>query len=255
MKCSGLTVSFFSQGKRIKALEDLSFSTRRGEFLCIVGPSGAGKTTLLRAIAGLIPIDAGSISPDQPGRALLVRQEASVFPWLTVLDNATFGLEMQGMPEDERRCRALPYLERFGLLGRENDYPRQLSVGMKQRVAVIQAMLADPAVLLMDEPLAGLDCQTRWQVQSELLDLWEQVSHRTVILVTHDVDEAMMMSDRILVLSRQPGRVVAEIPVSLPRPRGLGVLLTPEALALKRRILAHLGFAVEELSNAFRVGC
>jgi len=252
LQCSALGVSFVSQGRRIEALRELTFSARRGEFLSIVGPSGSGKTTLLRALAGLIPLDHGSVSRSDDGRMILVRQEGSVFPWLTVLENATFGLELQGVRREERERLARPYLERFGLALREHDYPRQLSVGMKQRVAVIQALLADPSVLLMDEPLAGLDCQTRWQVQGELLDLWEQEGHRTVILVTHDVDEALLMSDRVLVLSRQPGRVVAEIEVDLPRPRGLATLLTPEALSLKRRILAHLGFAVEELVHAFR---
>lgn len=250
MKCNGVGISFESRNKRVEALQGLSFETKPGEFLSIVGPSGAGKTTLLRMLAGHIAPDSGSVEQSGTGKTILVRQEGGVFPWLTVLQNATFGLEMQGVERAEREKRAMPLIARFGLAGREGDFPNQLSVGMKQRVAVIQAFLTDPELLLMDEPLAGLDCQTRWEVQCELLELWEQQDHRTVVLVTHDVDEAILLSDRVIVLSRQPGKVVAEVDVTLSRPRELAQLLTPEAQDLKRRILASLGFAVEEYANA-----
>lgn len=251
LQCEELSVAFESRGRRIDALRDLTFASRPGEFLAIVGPSGCGKSTLLRALAGLQKPDAGRITNPAAGRTILVRQERGVFPWFTVLQNAAFGLEMQGVPRAERENRARPMLARFGLSSRERDYPLQLSVGMRQRVALIQAMVTDPAVLLMDEPLAGLDYQTRWEVHAELLGLWEQERRRTMILVTHDVEEALLLSDRILVLSRQPGQVTAEIEVTLPRPRDLSLLLTPEALELKRRILANLGFPVEDLAHAY----
>lgn len=254
MRCEGLGVSFVSGAQRTAALRDLTFATHPGEFLSIVGPSGCGKTTLLRVLAGFIQPEHGIVERPEGRRTILIRQEGSVFPWLNVMDNATFGLEMMGVGRRERERRARPYLERFGLAGREKDYPVHISVGMKQRVAVIQALLADPELLLMDEPLAGLDSQTRWAVHGELLELWEQQGHRTILLVTHDVDEALLLSDRVLVLSRQPGRVVGEVEVSLPRPRGMPDLLTPETLALKRRILTHLGFAMKELALAFPGG-
>jgi NitT/TauT family transport system ATP-binding protein len=250
MICDRVGLSFHTRDRKIEALRNLSFQSRPGEFLSIVGPSGAGKTTLLRILAGHLKPDTGIVSCPPTAKNILVRQEGGVFPWLTVLENATFGLEIQGVGRKERQNRALPLLARFGLAGRESDYPNQLSVGMKQRVALIQALLTDPEVLLLDEPFAGLDCQTRWEVQGELVEVWEQQQQRTVILVTHDVDEALPLSNRVLVLSRQPGRIVAEIEVSLPRPRDLSMLLTVEALRLKRRILGHLGFPIEDLKSA-----
>ncbi|MFN7923105.1 MAG: ABC transporter ATP-binding protein [Bryobacteraceae bacterium] len=254
MECNRVTVSFETSGKSVEVLRDLSLSAHPGEFLSVLGPSGCGKTTLLRSLAGLVQPDSGTVSGPKNGRAVMVRQECSVFPWLNVLDNAAFGLEIQGVPRPERERRAQTMLARFGLAGRELDYPTRLSAGMKQRVAIVQALVTEPEVLLLDEPLAALDCQTRWEVQTELLDHWERQSHRTVILVTHDVDEALLMSDRIVILTRQPGSVLAEIDVPLPRPRDLASLMSPEALELKRRIMRYLGFAVEELPYAFRAG-
>jgi len=172
-----------------------------------------------------------------------VSQEHSLFPWMTVLENAAFGCEMQGVPRREREDRARELLHRLGFAGRECAYPHELSLGMKQRVAVARCFLSDPAVMLMDEPFAALDCQRRLVLQQELLDLWEQ-NHKTVIFVTHDVEEAILLSDRILVFSRQPGRIVAEIPIQLPRPRTAAITLTEEFLLLKRRLAAELGMEV-----------
>lgn len=245
MRCDGLCVSFTSEGQPIPALRDVSMEVRAREFLGIVGPSGCGKTTLLRALAGLVEPSAGRIdyAPSRDGgksRVLLVFQEDGLFPWMNVLDNAAFGLEMQGVSRSERESRARELLTRYGLAGREQAYPHQLSVGMKQRVSVIRSFLSDPEVLLMDEPFAALDAQTRLTLQQELLSLWEQ-NHKTVVFVTHDVDEAILLSDRILVLSQQPGSITAEFRVPFGRPRSPESTLSEDFLVLKKRLLGMLG--------------
>ena len=248
--CSHLHVNFDTARGPVCALRDLSFESREGEFLSLVGPSGCGKTTLLRVLAGIIDPGQGYVerieSPADCNRnVLLVCQEHNLFPWMNMLDNAAFGLEMQGLPRRDREARARMLLDRLGFSGREHAYPHELSLGMKQRVAVARCFLSDPAVMLMDEPFAALDCQTRLFLQQELLDLWEQ-NHKTVIFVTHDVEEAILLSDRILVLDRQPGHVVSAFPVRFPRPRTAAVTMTEEFLSLKKRIAADLGMAVDE---------
>jgi NitT/TauT family transport system ATP-binding protein len=245
LRCSHLGVSFVSLQGPVCALSELSFETREREFLAFVGPSGCGKTTLLRVLAGAVRPTAGEIEraasvTDRSQEVLLVSQEHSLFPWMTVMENATFGCEMQGVPRREREARATELLHRLGFAGRERAYPHELSLGMKQRVAVARCFLSDPAVMLMDEPFAALDCQTRLMLQQELLDLWEQ-SHKTVVFVTHDVEEAVLLSDRILVLSRQPGHVVAEFSVRFPRPRAAAITMTEDFLFLKKRVSAALG--------------
>jgi len=250
LKCTSLGVAFASSGGLIQAISGLSFEMTPREFLSVVGPSGCGKTTLLRTLAGLIQPQEGGVErinsgEREPNRVLMVFQENSLFPWMTVLENATFGLEMQGVPAAERVQKAMPLLRRYGFAGRENAYPHQLSMGMKQRVAVIRSFLSDPALLLMDEPFAALDCQTRLLLQQELLELWEQ-NHKSVVFVTHDVEEAMLLSDRILVLSPQPGRVIAEFTVRFARPRDAALTLDDEFLRLKKRIAARLGMVVSE---------
>jgi NitT/TauT family transport system ATP-binding protein len=227
-------------------LKDVSFETRSSEFLSILGPSGCGKTTLLRLLAGLIEPSSGAVqrivSPDDGvAGPLLVRQENSLFPWMTALDNACFGLAMQGVAKPEREGRALALFERLGLGGWQNAYPHQLSVGMKQRVAVMRGFLSNPALLLMDEPFAALDAQSRMTLQQELLDLREQWGHLGVVFVTHDIEEAILLSDRILIFSQRPASIVAEIANDLSRPRSLGLAIQPEFIEIKRRVLHHLG--------------
>jgi NitT/TauT family transport system ATP-binding protein len=245
LRCSHLGVGFESLQGSVCALRDLSFETREREFLALVGPSGCGKTTLLRVLAGAVAPTEGEIeripsAADRNQDVLLVSQEHSLFPWMTMIENAAFGCEMQRVPRREREARAIELLHRLGFAGRERAYPHELSLGMKQRVAVARCFLSDPAVMLMDEPFAALDCQTRLMLQQELLDLWEQ-SHKTVVFVTHDVEEAVLLSDRILVLSRQPGHVVAEFPVQFPRPRATAVTMTEGFLFLKKRVAGALG--------------
>ncbi len=245
LRCAGLGVTFTSEAGPVHALRDVTFQVRSGEFVSIVGPSGCGKTTLLRTLAGLIPPRQGSVerlpaASLNHAPVLLVFQENSLFPWMTVLENATFGLRMQGRDKPERDARALELLRRFGFTGRERAYPHELSLGMKQRVAVIRCFLSNPAVLLMDEPFAALDYQTRLSLHEELLELWDQ-NHKTVVYVSHDVEEAVLLSDRILVLSRQPGTVIGEFPVPFPRPRAPSLTLEEDFFLLKRRIWAKLG--------------
>jgi len=224
-------------------LQDVSFTASEGEFVTVVGPSGCGKTTLLRTLAGLIPPRAGQVKCVSGSRMLLVFQEDSLFPWMTALENAAFGLKMQGVDRAEREARATELLEQAGLDHREDAYPHQLSVGMKQRVAVVRCFLSDPAVMLMDEPFASVDAQTRLALQQQLLALWEQ-DHKTVIFVTHDIEEALLLSDRILIMQGPPGRIVESIGVPFARPRDVSLTLDEEFLEMKRRIWSQLGKSV-----------
>ena len=196
LRCVDLDVSYRVNGSREDVLRKVSLETGSGEFLSILGPSGCGKTTFLRTVIGEIRPDAGRLDliPAVPGgnvHPLLIRQEHSLFPWLTALDNACFGLAMKGVSKAERETQALELFARYGLKGRHGAYPHQLSLGMKQRVALIRAFLSDPHMLLMDEPFAALDAQTRLMLQQELIALWESREHVSVIFVTHDVEEAL----------------------------------------------------------------
>ncbi|MFH0963123.1 MAG: ABC transporter ATP-binding protein [Planctomycetota bacterium] len=224
-ECIGLSKAFHNGSASVVALADTSFSVADREFVCIVGPSGCGKTTLLKLIAGLMTPTAGRIvfHDEDNGHSLknaLVFQEHGLFPWMTVLDNVAFGLEMQRVPRRERRRRALAFVDSVGLGPFADGYPHTLSVGMRQRVGIARAFLADTQTLLMDEPLGAVDAQTKRILQEELLRIWQQ--HRKLVLyVTHDIEEAVLLGDRVLVMTGRPGRIREEIPVPLPRPRHL----------------------------------
>lgn len=248
LRSSKLCQSFRTTDAQIDVLAELNLETRDRDFLTIIGPSGCGKTTLLRSLAGLVEPTSGRVervpsSGDRSNRVLLVFQEDNLFPWLNLVDNACFGLEMQGVSREEREQRCQVWMARVGLAGRENAYPHELSTGMKQRVALIRAFLSEPALLLMDEPFAALDYQTRLLMQQELLGLWEE-EHRSIVFVTHDVDEAIFLSDRILVLSQRPSTVIEEIEVHAPRPRTVTLTPSSETTELKRRILSALQLPV-----------
>jgi NitT/TauT family transport system ATP-binding protein len=221
-----VSVMFESQGQQIQALDRISLQVAAGEFLCIVGPSGSGKSTLLRVLAGLLPQSAGDvhIAADRPGTPLtaMVFQEHALLPWRTVLDNVTFGLENRGVGRSERQARAREMLALVGLTRFARHYPHQLSGGMKQRVGIARALANDPEVLLMDEPLAALDAQTRTIMQEELLRIWATLG-KTVIYVTHSLEEALLLGDRVVLLTARPGRVSQVFAVDLGRPRGLEV--------------------------------
>lgn len=207
-----------------EALHEVSFDVEDGEFICLLGPSGCGKTTLLRIIAGLETQTSGEITlnevpitgPD-PKRGM-VFQQYSLFPWRTVIDNVTFGLEMQGIGKAEARKQVEKYIDLVGLEQFKNSYPYELSGGMQQRAAIARALANEPEVLLMDEPFGALDAQTRNILQDELLKIWEQ-KNVTFIFVTHSVDEAVVLSDKIVVMTARPGRIKEIVKVDLPRPR------------------------------------
>jgi NitT/TauT family transport system ATP-binding protein len=223
--CHQITKDYGTDDDSIAALRDLSLSASNNEFLCIVGPSGCGKSTLLKIIAGLVQPDSGSIAfdpPPDPGKqhTAMVFQEQGLFPWMTVLDNVAFPLEMAGIAKVHRHAEALEFIEKIGLRGFANRYPYQLSGGMRQRVAIARAFLANPQILLMDEPFGALDAQTRLVLQTELVSLWN-AHPKIVVYVTHDIEEAVLLGDRIVVMTGRPGRTREEIVVPLTRPRDL----------------------------------
>lgn len=224
----------------VTALRDINFTAADHEFVAIVGPSGCGKTTLLKIIAGLIPPSQGQIlitpkpAPGAPNAAM-VFQEQGLFPWMTALDNAAFGLEAQGVGKRERRERARAMLARMGLEGFESRYPSELSGGMRQRVSLARAFLVDAPILLMDEPFSALDAQTRLLMQGQLLDLWRE-HMKTVIYITHDLEEAVYLGERVLVMSARPGQILADIAVPLGRPRTLDADTTATITEVRWRI-------------------
>jgi len=226
----GLVISFVNPrtGQETVAVKDCSFTVWPGEFVAVVGPSGCGKTTLLNAVDGLVPITAGTLSlhgqpVTGPGRdRAMVFQAPSLLPWRTVHGNVAYGLELQRVSKRQRLEQSRRFIDLVGLGGFEHYYPSELSGGMLQRVNLARALACDPDVLLLDEPFANLDAQTREYMQQELLKIWERAS-KTAIFVTHQIDEAVYLADRVLVMSARPARVKAEYPVDLPRPRPLSL--------------------------------
>ena len=238
-----VTVAFESHGQTVVALDRISLSVAAGEFLCLVGPSGSGKSTLLRVVAGLLRQTSGDvrIEAQRPGTPLtaMVFQEHALLPWRTVLANVTFGLENRGIARAEREDRAREMLALVGLTRFARHYPHQLSGGMKQRVGIARALANDPEVLLMDEPFAALDAQTRTIMQEELLRIWATLG-KTVIYVTHSLEEALLLGDRVALMTARPGRVSQLFPVDLGRPRGLEIRGSPAYGALLEKIWSQL---------------
>jgi NitT/TauT family transport system ATP-binding protein len=227
-------------GQPVRALDGIDLSVESEEFVAVLGPSGCGKSTLLNLIAGLLTPSAGAISLDgqlvsDRAATAMVFQEFALFPWRTVQANVAFGLEELGVPSAERTRRAQAFIELTGLAGFESRYPHQLSGGMRQRVGIARALAVEPAVLLMDEPFSALDAQTRQLMQEELLAIWER-TRQTIIYVTHNIHEAVYMADRVVVLSRRPARVLAEVKVELPRPRVERMVGDPAFVASVERI-------------------
>jgi NitT/TauT family transport system ATP-binding protein len=244
LRIEDVTLRFLPKGgKPVTALDRISLDVAEEEFSVIVGPSGCGKSSLLRLVAGLIEPSAGMISLDgkvvtRPGRDRgMVFQSYTLFPWLTVQDNVEFGLKLGGMALAERKRIAKRYIEQVGLNGFEKSYPKQLSGGMMQRVALARALANDPEILLMDEPFGALDSQTRSLMQELLLNIWEQ-SHKTVLFITHDIDEAILLGDRVHVMTARPGRIKEVVEIDIARPRKVDVLTSTEFIAIKRRIMA-----------------
>ncbi|WP_316237631.1 ABC transporter ATP-binding protein [Bradyrhizobium sp. SZCCHNR1015] len=244
IEISGVS-KIFTDRKRnadVTALSQINLSIARNEFVCLLGPSGCGKSTLLNMIAGFEQPSAGSVTVDgrpvtAPGADRgVVFQHANLMPWLPVWENVAFHLLLGGGQKAERRARAQVYIDMVGLTGFENHYPSELSGGMNQRVGIARALLMNPQVILMDEPFGALDEQTRMDMQTELVRIWQQ-HQGTIVFVTHGIDEALTLGTHVAVMSARPGRIVEIIPIDLPRPRDI---TSPQFNALKRHILALL---------------
>jgi NitT/TauT family transport system ATP-binding protein len=245
-----LKKSFGANGSTHVVFDHVSLDIHRREFICAVGPSGCGKSTLARIVAGLDDASGGEVLLD--GQAVagpgsdrgMVFQGYTLFPWLTVKRNVMFGLKMHGKATSTADSEAREWLDMVGLAKFENSYPHELSGGMKQRVAIARALANNPRILIMDEPFGALDAQTRAQMQAYLLQIWKKVDV-TILFITHDLDEAAFLSDRILVMGTNPGGVREFIENPVPRPRSVAQFLAPEFLALKRRLEEHIHPPVE----------
>jgi NitT/TauT family transport system ATP-binding protein len=236
---------FESSKEPVVALEDINLTVERGELAVIVGPSGCGKSTLLNIVAGLeretsgqAVLEGAPITCPGADRGM-VFQSYTLFPWLTVRKNVEFGLRLKGVSKAERGNTARKYLNLVGLGDFENALPKELSGGMKQRVAIARVLANNPVMLLMDEPFGALDAQTRLLLQELLLDVWRQ-EQTTILFITHDIDEAILLADNVYIMSRRPGRIKAKIPIDIPRPRDHRNTLTPEFTAAKSQIMELL---------------
>ena len=241
--------TFHGNGQTVKALEDISLQVMPGEFVTVIGPSGSGKSTLFNLIVGLLEPDTGEICLDgevchrRAGRVGYMPQRDLLLPWRRVLDNVILPLEISGVPRDEAHARARELLPLFGLEDFAEAYPSALSGGMRQRAALLRTMLAERDILLLDEPFGALDALTRRELQDWLLGVWHRFG-QTVIFVTHDVEEALYLGDRVIVLSPRPGRVIKALEVALPRPRRRGMIGWPVFGQQETELLAALGIEV-----------
>lgn len=245
MSLKNISKSFYTRKETFEAINDISFDVYDNEFLVLLGPGQCGKTVLLNIIAGLEKPTTGEVIFNNENKSIngnmgLVFQKTALFPWKTVIQNVEFGPQLRGAPKEERRKKALYYIELVGLKGFENAYPHQLSGGMKQRVGIARAYCNDPDVLLMDEPFGALDAQTRYQMEEEILRIWEK-EKRTVIFVTNNIEEAIYLGDRIILLSSRPASIKNVYTPSLPRPRDY---VDPLFLELREEISANTDLAL-----------
>jgi NitT/TauT family transport system ATP-binding protein len=254
ISCKSLNKIYRSKKSETFALKDINMDIADNEFICVVGPSGCGKSTLLRIFAGLDEATSGDVMLDNrvmtgPGADRgMVFQAYTLFPWLTVEENILFGLKLKKMPKEEAGRIVDKYLNLVGLTDFRNRLPKVLSGGMKQRVAIARALANNPEVLLMDEPFGALDPDTKGNMQLQLRELWEKEKH-TVIFITHDIEEAVFLSQRVYVMSARPGRIIADIPIDLPAKRDLELKDTPEFIGIRKKIhsLLHSGDFRNEL--------
>jgi len=242
---AGVSIALGFGAEAFEAVSGLDFSIAPGEFVCILGPSGCGKSTLLGALAGHLPVTAGQLTIDgqpiqgpSPDRGMVFQQH-TLFPWKRVRDNVAFGPKMRGLSKKERDRAADAIIKLVGLSGFETFYPAQLSGGMQQRVEIARVLINQPRVLLMDEPFSALDAQTRGMMQAVLLDIWSKIP-TTTVFVTHDIDEALFLADRIVVMSARPGRVIEDVVLSFARPRSHDLVTEPEFVRLKRHVMQLL---------------
>ena len=252
--------SYVIDGRRQEVLAGVDLTVNEGQFVSIIGPGGCGKSTLLNVIAGLDQPDSGIVElfgvTGEPsgttnrrlGQTGYMQQKDLLLPWRSVLDNTILGLEIRGVPRRQAREQALEYTEEFGLKGFEHLYPFALSGGMRQRAAFLRTMLLDQEVVLLDEPFGALDALTRIQMQEWLLQLWESFN-KTIVLITHDVDEALLLSDRVYLLTARPGQVTLVLDVTLPRPRHYDLVTSPEFSALKARLMEPLRSQIEAIRS------
>jgi NitT/TauT family transport system ATP-binding protein len=241
LETSGVRKTYTKDGKTLAIVEIDEFAAREGEFITVIGPSGCGKSTFLHIVGGFIPADHGTIrvygqpvNGPGPDRGMMF-QEFSLFPWKSVAGNIAWGLEVQGVPRKTIEETVGQYLTMMGLSDFRNHYPAELSGGMKQRTALARVLAFDPKVLLMDEPFGALDAQTREQMQEELMNLWERTK-KTVVFVTHDIDEAVFLADRVVVLTARPARIREEVKIDLPRPRDIEVRKSVKLLEYRNYI-------------------
>ena len=242
---TGVGKQFRKGDQVLTALQDVHMAVESGSFSCVIGPSGCGKSTLFNIIAGLTAPGEGTVTSDgrdivlHPGYVGYMLQKDMLLPWRTILDNVILGMEVRGVRRREAVARAKPLLEKYGLGGFETHYPYELSGGMRQRAAFLRTLLYDRDILLLDEPFGALDAQTRLEMQNWLLDIWKDF-RKTILFVTHDIDEAIYLSDDIYVFTARPGTVKARIPVHIPRPRKTDDITSPEFMALKHHLLGLL---------------
>jgi NitT/TauT family transport system ATP-binding protein len=255
LELTDISMIYTQRGRRFAALHDVSLRIQQGEFISLVGASGCGKTTLLRIVDGLVMptrghvhVDGQRVTKPGPDRGFVFQQDA-LFPWRTVLDNIIFGLEVQGKRKRDALQRADELVHLVGLTGFEQHFPHELSGGMRQRANLARALTIDPDILLMDEPFAALDAQTRELMQAELLRVW-RANRKTVMFVTHQIDEAVYLSDRVVVMTSRPGQIKAILNVDIVRPRELSVKRTPEFLELIDTIWRMIE---EEVRSALRI--
>ncbi len=255
LRLDQVSMTFKAANGTFEALAPVTLAIEQGRFVSLIGPSGCGKSTIFNTVAGLLTPTGGRVLIDGVdatgtiGRVGYMLQKDLLLPWRTVLDNVILGMEIRGVPLRAARERALPLIRRYGLAGFERLYPSALSGGMRQRAALLRTLLCDTEIVLLDEPFGALDAQTKLQMQEWLLGLWADFG-KTVVFVTHDVEEAIYLSDEIHVMATRPGRIVETIAVPLPRPRRRGVTLSPDFLAIKERCLDLLAVGHEPALGA-----
>jgi ABC-type nitrate/sulfonate/bicarbonate transport system ATPase subunit len=255
LRLDDVSMAFVTPAGRFEALAQVSLVVPAGRFVSLIGPSGCGKSTIFNIVAGLQEPTTGRVMIDGAdatgtiGRVGYMLQKDLLLPWRTVLDNVILGMEIQGKPLREARGRALPLLRKYGLSGFEYLYPNSLSGGMRQRAALLRTLLFDTDVILLDEPFGALDAQTKTHMQEWLMALWSDF-RKTVVFVTHDIEEAIFLSDEIHVMGTRPGRILERIAIPLPRPRERSITVSPEFVAIKERCLKLLTAAAPKLEEA-----